>query len=179
MFPVFFFFYPDKACYFSSCLEGGRNHQVSASLAGLGKNRRDSTSQSGLGKNRRGASLAGLGKNRRDYSRSSEDQDDASPRKKLRICSEDDCSFCSVAPCGECNPCRKPKNKQKCIARLVSSLSWYGVFICRPGLWIRIHFLLICIRIQLFFSMRIRIQQLNKCGSGSSPTKFVTIYFMN
>ena len=157
-------------------MEGGRNHQVSASLAGLGKNRRDSTSQSGLGKNRRGASLAGLGKNRRDYSRSSEDQDDASPRKKLRICSEDDCSFCSVAPCGECNPCRKPKNKQKCIARLVSSLSWYGVFICRPGLWIRIHFFRI--RIQLFFSMRIWIQQLEKCGSGSSLTKFVTNYFL-
>ena len=46
------------------------------------------------------------------------------------------------------------------------------------GLWIRIHFLRIRIRIQLFFSMRIRIQQLKKCGSGSSLTKFVTNYFM-
>ena len=44
------------------------------------------------------------------------------------------------------------------------------------GLWIHVHFLRI--GIQLFFSMRIRIQQLKKCGSGSSLTKFVTNYFM-
>ena len=47
-----------------------------------------------------------------------------------------------------------------------------------PGLWIRFHFLRI--RIQLLISMRIRIQQLFKCGSRSqaSLTKFVTTYFM-
>ena len=33
-------------------------------------------------------------------------------------------------------------------------------------------------QIQLFFSMRIRIQQLFKCGSGSSLTKFETNYLM-
>ena len=31
---------------------------------------------------------------------------------------------------------------------------------------------------QLFFLMRLRIQQLKKCGSGSSLTKFVTNHFM-
>ena len=44
------------------------------------------------------------------------------------------------------------------------------------GLWIHIHFLRI--RIQLFFSMRIRIQQVfYKCGpvSGSNLTKLVKI----
>ena len=47
-----------------------------------------------------------------------------------------------------------------------------------PGLWIRIHFLRIWIH--LFFSIRIRIQQLKKCrsGSGSNLTKFVTNYLM-
>ena len=41
-----------------------------------------------------------------------------------------------------------------------------------PGLWIRIHFMRI--RIQLFFfSLRIRIQLLFECGSGSSLNKFV------
>ena len=39
---------------------------------------------------------------------------------------------------------------------------------------IRIYFF----QIQLFFSMRIRIQQLFKCGSGSSLTKFETNYLM-
>ena len=52
------------------------------------------------------------------------------------------------------------------------------VIIFYPGLWIRIHFLRIRIRIQLLFLMRIRIQQLKKCGSGSSLTKFVTNYSM-
>ena len=39
-------------------------------------------------------------------------------------------------------------------------------------------FIFLRIRIQLFFSMRIRIQQLKKCESGSSLTKFVSNYFM-
>ena len=46
-----------------------------------------------------------------------------------------------------------------------------------PGLWIRIHFLRI--RIQLFFSMRIRISSFKNedPDSESSQTKFVTNYF--
>ena len=41
-----------------------------------------------------------------------------------------------------------------------------------PGLWIRIHFMRIRIHL-FFFSLRIRIQLLFECGSGSSLNKFV------
>ena len=54
-----------------------------------------------------------------------------------------------------------------------TSFSIFELFInLWPGLWIHIH--LLWIRIHLFFSMRIRIQQLFKCRSGSesSLTKF-------